>query len=196
MAHPIAPDYGQQFLFAPALEDWLATDHPARFRREFVAQLDLPALQFATPTASEGRPPFAPSLLLKIWLYGYFQCIRSTRKLEAAGSEHLALLCLTGLLAPDHNTLWRFWRDNKKALPVIFKQTVRMCATLNLRILHRRWRTNRSGGPGRPAPARRAVPAGQLAVALVVWWPRLRPVAEPVRRFFDFCRLRPALPFT
>src|SRR6185312_8854535 len=126
MAQPIAPDYGQQFLFPPALEDWVPQDHPARFLREFVDQLDLGALGFAMPVAVEGRPPYHPSLLLKIWLYGYFHRIRSTRKLEAACTEHLPLLWLSGLIAPDHNSLWRFWRDNKKALRTIFKQTVRL----------------------------------------------------------------------
>jgi transposase len=126
MAQPIAPDYGQQFLFPPALEDWVPPDHPARFLREFVDQLELHALGFAMPVAVEGRPPYHPSLLLKIWLYGYFQRIRSTRKLEAACTEHLPLLWLSGLIAPDHNSLWRFWRDNKKALRSIFKQTVQV----------------------------------------------------------------------
>ena len=87
MAQPIAPDDGQQFLFPPALEDWVPADHPARFRREFVEQLDRPALGLATPAATESRPPCAPSLPLKIWLDGYFQRLRSTRKLEAACSE-------------------------------------------------------------------------------------------------------------
>ena len=126
MAQPIAPDYGQQFLFPPALEDWVPADHPARFLREFVDQLDLAALNFAMPAATEGRRPYHPSLLLKIWLYGYFHRIRSTRKLEAACNEQLSLLWLTGLIAPDHNSLWRFWRDNKKALRGIFKQTVHL----------------------------------------------------------------------
>ena len=126
MTQPIAPDYGQQFLFPPALEDWVAADHPARFLREFVEQLDLPALGFAMPVAVEGRPPYAPGLLLKIWLYGYFHRIRSTRKLETACREHLSLLWLTGMIQPDHNSLWRFWRDNKKALRQIFKQSVRL----------------------------------------------------------------------
>jgi transposase len=126
MTQPIAPDYGQQFLFPPALEDWVATDHPARFLREFVDQLDLAALGFAMPTAVEGRPPYAPSLLLKIWLYGYFQRIRSTRKLEAACRDQLPLLWLSGLITPDHNSLWRFWRDNKQALRGLFKQTVQL----------------------------------------------------------------------
>jgi len=126
MTQPIAPDYGQQFLFPPALEEWVAQDHPVRFLREFVEQLDLAALGFAMPVAMEGRPPYAPSLLLKIWLYGYFHRIRSTRRLERACSEHLSLLWLTGLITPDHNSLWRFWRDNKKALRAIFKQTVHL----------------------------------------------------------------------
>ena len=78
------------------------------------------------PTAVDGRPPYHPSLLLKIWLYGYFHRIRSTRKLESACHDHLPLLWLSGLIAPDHNSLWRFWRDNKKALRAIFKQTVQL----------------------------------------------------------------------
>jgi len=126
MAQPIAPDYGQQFLFPPALEDWVAQDHPARFLREFVDQLNLAELGFAVPATTEGRPPYHPSLLLKIWLYGYFHRIRSTRKLEAACRDHLPLLWLCGLIAPDHNSLWRFWRDNKSALRTIFKQTVQL----------------------------------------------------------------------
>ena len=126
MAQPIAPDYGQQFLFPPALEDWVPVDHPARFLREFVDQLDLTALGFGLPVAVEGRPPYAPSLLLKIWLHGYFHRIRSTRKLETACREQLSLLWLTGLIQPDHNSLWRFWRDHKKALRTLFKQTVQL----------------------------------------------------------------------
>jgi transposase len=126
MAQPIAPDYGQQFLFPPALEDWVPADHPARFLREFVDQLDLAALGFVIPSASEGRPPYAPSLLLKIWLYGYFHRLRSTRKLEAACREHLSLVWLTGLIAPDHNSLWRFWHENQKALRQIFKQSAQL----------------------------------------------------------------------
>ncbi len=126
MAQPIGADYGQQFLLPPALEDWVAVDHPVRFLREFVDQLDLPALGFAMPTAAEGRPPYAPGLLLKIWLYGYFHRIRSTRKLEAACREHLSLLWLTGLIQPDHNSLWRFWRENRKVLRQLFRQTVQL----------------------------------------------------------------------
>ena len=126
MAEPIAADYGQQFLFPPALEDWVGGDHPVRFLREFVDQLDLGQLGFAMPTAMEGRPPYHPNLMLKIWVYGYFFKIRSTRKLERACKEVVPLMWLAGLQGPDHNSLWRFWQENKKALRGVFKQTVQL----------------------------------------------------------------------
>jgi transposase len=132
MAQLIAPDYGQQFLFPPALEDWVAKDHPVRFLREFVDQLDLAALGFAMPISTEGRPAYAPSLLLKIWLYGYHQQLRSTRKLERACRDQLPLLWLSGMLVPDHNSLWRFWRANRQALRQLFKQSVQLAVQAGL----------------------------------------------------------------
>jgi transposase len=126
MSEAITPDYSQQFLLPPSLEEWVPADHPARFIREVVDQLDLPALGFVMPACADGRPPYAPSLLLKIWLYGYLQRIRATRKLELGCREHLSLLWLTALIQPDHNSLWRFWRTNQKALREVFKQTVQL----------------------------------------------------------------------
>lgn len=132
MAQPLAPDYGQQFLFPPALEDWVGKDHPVRYIREFVDQQDLAGLGFAMPISNEGRPPYAPSLLLKIWLYGYHHRLRSTRKLEAACRDQISLLWLTGMIGPDHNSLWRFWRDNKVALRRLFKQSVELAVKAGL----------------------------------------------------------------
>ena len=125
MAKALAPDYGQQFLLPPALEDWVPAEHPVRFIREFVDALDLQRLEFEMPT-DLGRPPYHPSLLLKVWLYGYFQKIHATRKLELACKDNLPMIWLSGNLRPDHNSLWRFWDKNKKAVGEIFKQTVRV----------------------------------------------------------------------
>jgi transposase len=132
MAQPIAPDYGQQFLLPPALEDWVGRDHPVRFIREFVDQQDLGKLGFAMPISNEGRPAYAPSLLLKIWLYGYHYRLRSSRKLEAACREHMSLIWLSGTIGPDHNSLWRFWRDNKAALRELFKKSVELAVKAGL----------------------------------------------------------------
>ena len=107
-------------------------DHPARFIRELVEALDLPAMGFVIPQAAEGRPPYAPGLLLKIWLYGYLHRVPSTRKLEVACRNEMPLLWLAGLLAPDHNSLWRFWRDNQKPLRVVFKQSVQLAVKAGL----------------------------------------------------------------
>jgi transposase len=126
MPRPIAPNYEEQYLFPPAVEDWVPRDHPVRFIREFVDELNLAELGFLMPTALEGRPPYAPGLLLKIWLYGYYHRVRSTRRLETACREVLPLIWLCGNIAPDHNSLWRFWQDNRKALGEVFKQSVKL----------------------------------------------------------------------
>jgi transposase len=126
MARTLEPDYEQRLLLPPSLEDWVPADHPARFIREFVDQLDLKALGFVVSESPDGRPGYHPGLMLKIWLYGYFQRIRSSRKLEVACREHLSLVWLCGMLTPDHNSLWRFWSQNQKAMGGVFKQTVRL----------------------------------------------------------------------
>jgi hypothetical protein len=58
--------------------------------------------------------------------------VRSTRKLEAACRDQLPLLWLTGMMSPDHNSLWRFWRDNKKGLRQLFRQSVQLAVNAGL----------------------------------------------------------------
>ena len=120
----IRADYSQTYLLPPSLEDWISDDHPARFIRDFVDSLDLSELGFNLPSADEGRPPYSIDLLLKVWLYGYLNKIRSSRSLERACREHMSLIWLTGNNSPDHNTLWRFWSGNEPALRNVFKQSV------------------------------------------------------------------------
>ena len=124
MSKAIRADYKQIFLFPPCLEDWIPADHPARFLREFVESLDLKSLGFQEGESQEGRPHYGVDLLLKVWLYGYFVKLRSSRQLEWGCRENVALIWLTGRHEPDHNTLWRFWRDHKKALRKVFGQAV------------------------------------------------------------------------
>lgn len=128
----IEADYSQQYLLPPATEDWVPKDHPARFVRDFMESLDMKGLGFKTRKVEQGRPNYSPKLLLAVWLYGYMEGIRSSRGLEKACLNQMGLIWLTGCNYPDHNTLWRFFRDNKDKLEEVFKKTVRVAQKVGL----------------------------------------------------------------
>lgn len=128
----IRADYNQTFLFPPSLEDWVPKDHPVKFIRLFVESLDLEALGFKGRESVEGRSNYSNDLLLKVWLYGYYEKIRSTRGLEKACKNQLPLVWLTGMNYPDHNSIWRFFNKNIKNLKQIFSQSVKLAHKFNM----------------------------------------------------------------
>lgn len=133
MSYEIHPQYNKTFLFPPNLEDLVPQDHPARFIREFVDALELDELGFKRrENFVDGRPNYSPELLLSIWIYGYYFQILSSRKLEKACMENIALIWLTGMNYPDHNTIWRFFKHNKSAITNVFKNSVRIASEMDL----------------------------------------------------------------
>ena len=132
MSYEIRADYHQQYLLPVCVEDWVPLDHPARFIREYVDSLELPGLGFRVREALDGRPNYSADLLVKAWLYGLFSRMQSTRTLERACREEMGLIWLTGNHAPDHNTLWRFFRDNKATLRKLFRTGVKVAAKADL----------------------------------------------------------------
>lgn len=128
----IDADFETTYLLPPCVEDWVSEGHPARFIRSFVDQLDMDELGFRARKSRDGRPSYSAKLLLRVWLYCWFERIRSFRDIEHACYNHVALIWLTGQHYPDHNTLWRFWRDNQKALREVFRKSARVALDLDM----------------------------------------------------------------
>lgn len=142
MGKTIRENYEATYLFPPCVEDWVGEDHLARFVREVVDALDLVALGFEEVGPQEGcgrgRPQYAESILLKVWMYGYLTKVRSTRTLERACLNDVGLIWLTCRNEPDHNTLWRFWKRRRAAIQQVFRQVVKIAAKAKIvdTILH------------------------------------------------------------
>ena len=128
-------DREQAWLLPPTLDDLLALDHPARFVAEFVDALDREAwreLGIQIEGDQLGAPAYHPRALLSVWLYGFMTGVRSCRKLEAACRDQIPYLWLTGCQQPDHNTLWRFYKEYRNAMRKLFERTVRTAVTMKL----------------------------------------------------------------
>ena len=123
----------QATLFPESLDDYIADDNPVRAIDAFVDGLDLKALGFerAEPAAT-GRPAYEPAVMLKIYVYGYMNRLKSTRILEQETHRNVDLLWLTGRLMPDHKTIGEFRRKNRKAIRRVCMAFVEICRKLDL----------------------------------------------------------------
>ena len=123
------------WLLPPRLEELIPTDHPVRYVAAFVDALDRAAwceLGVAPDGAAVGAPAYHPRVLLGVWLAGFMDGVRSSRKLEQACRDRLPYLWLTGWQHPDHHTLWRFYRDHRSAMRTLLKRTVRTAVEAGL----------------------------------------------------------------
>ena len=122
----------QLVLFPTSLDDVIDEDNEARFIDLFVESLDLVEMGFEVFHPENGRPAYHPKDLLKLYLYGYLNSIRSSRKLEQASKINIEALWLLKGLSPDHNTISNFRRDNPKAIKKVFRSSVKIAKQFNL----------------------------------------------------------------
>jgi transposase len=120
-------------LLPECLDDFIDEDNPVRVIDAFVDELDLQALGFlGMEPAATGRPSYHPSVLLKIYIYGYLNRIQSSRRLEREAHRNVELMWLTGRLAPDFKTIADFRHDNGKGIRNACRRFVELCRELKL----------------------------------------------------------------
>lgn len=133
MAHITGCDRSQTLLLPEAVDDYVCPENPVRFIEAFVDGLDLAAAGFARVEAKgTGRPGYAPADLLKLYIYGYLNRIRSSRRLEAETHRNIEVIWLLRHLKPDFKTIADFRRDNRKAFRPVFRQFVLLCKQMDL----------------------------------------------------------------
>ena len=123
----------KQMCLPEFIEDMISQDNPIRVIDRFVDSLDLEDLGFtkALPAAT-GRPAYDPKDLLKLYLYGYFNKIRSSRKLMLECSRNIELFFLLNRLTPDFRTISDFRKDNAHAIRNVFLEFAKLCIKLGL----------------------------------------------------------------
>ena len=123
----------QVTLMPECLDDYIGEDNPVRVVDAFVEELDLCASGFeGVEPAATGRPSYHPSVLLKLYIYGYLNRIQSSRRLEREAQRNVELMWLTGRLAPDFKTIADFRRDNGQGIRNVCRRFIVLCRELKL----------------------------------------------------------------
>lgn len=123
----------QMILMPDSIDDYVDDNSSVRVIDAYINSLDLAKLDFTKPHPHDtGRPMYDPKDLLKLYLYGYMNRIRSSRRLEAETKRNLEVIWLLCKLSPDHKTIARFRHDNTVALKNVFRDFVKLCMRLGL----------------------------------------------------------------
>lgn len=126
-------DRYQPTLLPPILDDYINENNPVRVIDAFVDNLGIAELGFAkSKTSDTGRPPYSPRDMLKLCIYGYFNKVRSSRKLETETYRNVEVMWLLNNLKPDHKTISRFRKDNLAPIKGVFDSFVKLCLKMNL----------------------------------------------------------------
>lgn len=123
----------QTILFPDTLDRYVDEENPVRFIDAFIDSLNIEKLGFKHAISCDtGRPSYDPSDLLKLYVYGYLNQVRSSRKLERECHRNVEVMWLMKKLAPDHKTIADFRKDNADCIKPVFKEFVYLCRSLDL----------------------------------------------------------------
>src|SRR3954449_2553955 len=126
-------DRGQSTLFPECVEDWISEDNPVRVIDVFVDALDLAEMAFeGVEPAATGRPAYHPSVLLKLYIYGYLNRVQSSRRLEREAGRNLEVMWLLGRLVPDEKVIADFRKDNGPSIRRVCASFVNLCRQMGL----------------------------------------------------------------
>ena len=126
-------DRKQVVLFPEFIEDYIEDDNPVRFMDAFVDSLDLKKLEFKySETKDTGRPPYNPGDMLKLYIYGYTNRVRSSRRLEKETHRNVEVMWLLKKLKPDFKTIADFRKGNISAIKKVCKEFTLLCKKLDL----------------------------------------------------------------
>jgi transposase len=119
-------------LFPVSLDQGIDPDNEVRLIDLFVESLSIKDYGFRTVFPENGRPAYHPADLLRLFIYGYLNKIRSSRDLEKECKRNIEVMWLLKCLKPDHNTIANFRRDNPKAIKRVFRATVQIAKHFDL----------------------------------------------------------------
>jgi len=122
----------QSILFPESLDQIIDQNNEVRIIDLFVESINAADFKFVIKTSIEGRPSYNPKDLLKLFVYGYLNQIRSSRALEKECKRNIELMWLMKELAPDHNTISNFRKENEKAIRKVFRYTVSIAKQFDL----------------------------------------------------------------
>ena len=126
-------DRDQSTLFPEVLDDYIVEHNPVRFIDAYIDGLDPAAKGFTYSEPKEtGRKPYNPGDMLKLYIYGYLNKIRSSRQLEKATHGNIELIRLMRRLQPDFKTIADFRKDNSKAIKAVFRDFTLLCKKMDL----------------------------------------------------------------
>jgi transposase len=119
-------------LFPVSLDCSIDPDNEVRIIDLFVESLSVKDYGFRTDFTENGRPAYHPTDLLKLFIYGYLNKVRSSRDLEKECGRNIEVMWLLKFLKPDHNTISNFRRDNPQAIKKVFRTTVQIARHFDL----------------------------------------------------------------